>query len=90
MAVSNIEIKTTPTRILVSNPKRIAFMVINDSTVDVYVGYDKNVSTTGKTKGVPIKPNGGYWAYEFHKGELWAIADSETDLIVVENSEGEV
>jgi len=89
MPVVTVTVKTTPTRLLVANPKRIAFMLINDSAYDVYVGFDKNVSTTGKTKGVLLAANGGVWAYEFHKGEVWAIATNQTEITVVESSEGE-
>ena len=89
MAVITVKVKTVPTRLLVANPKRIGFMIINDSSVDVYVGFDKGVATSGPKKGVPIKANGGFWAYEWHKGEVWAIASTETEVTVVESSEGE-
>ena len=89
MGVVTVDVLTKPTRILSANPKRIAFMLINDSSVDVYVGFDKNISTTGPTKGVLLAANGGVWAYEFHKGELWAIASSATEITVVESTEGE-
>ena len=89
MAVLTLDVQTKPTRLLSANPKRVAFMLINDSGVDVYVGFDKNVSTTGKRKGVLLAANGGVWAYEYHKGELWAIAPSQTQITVVESSEGE-
>jgi len=89
MGVITVKVKTIPTRLLVANSKRIGFMIINDSSVDVYVGFDNQVSTTGAKKGVPIKANGGFWAYEWHKGEVWAIAPSETEITVVESSEGE-
>ena len=89
MAVLTLDVQTKPTRLLSANPNRRAFMLINDSGVDVYVGFDKNVSTTGKRKGVLVAANGGVWAYEFHKGELWAIAPSQTQITVVESTEGE-
>ena len=89
MGVITVDVGTTPKRILSANPKRIAFMLINNSEYDIYVGFDKDVSTTGKKKGVLIAANGGCWAYEFHKGELWAIATGEAELTVVESTEGE-
>ena len=89
MAVVTVSVGTTPKRILSANPKRIAFMLINNSSYDIYVGFDKNVSTTGKTKGVLIASGGGVWAYEYHKGEVWAIATGDAELTVVESTEGE-
>ena len=89
MGVITVKVKTTPTRLLTANPKRAAFMIINSSGTDVYVGFDSQVSTTGIKKGVLVGANGGYWAYEYHKGEVWAIASSETEITIVESSEGE-
>jgi len=89
MGVVTLTVKTVPTRLLVSNPDRIAFMIINDGTTDVYVGFDSEVATSGVKKGVKVAANGGFWAYEFHKGELWAIATAETEITVVESTKGE-
>ena len=89
MPVITVGVGTEPKRILVRNPDRIAFMIINDSGYDVYVGFDKNVSTTGKSKGVLVAANGGVWAYEFHKGELWAISTGDAEITVVESTKGE-
>ena len=89
MGVITIDVGTTPKRILSANPKRINFMLINNSGYNVYVGFNKDVSTTGKRKGVLLAANGGVWSYEYHKGELWAIAEGDAELTVVESSEGE-
>ena len=87
MAVLTLTVSTKPIRLLVSNPKRKFWAVINAGTVDVYVGHDSNVSTTGKTKGIPVKANGGMYGDEFHKGEVWAVADTQTEVTVIEVSE---
>ena len=89
MAVFTVAVKTVPTRILVANPKRKVYSIHNFSSVDVYVGYDNKVSTSGFHKGVRIAANGGGCEDEWHKGEVWAIANSETEVTVVEVSEGE-
>jgi len=89
MGVVTLKVHTTPTRLLVANPKRINFMIINNSTTNVFVGFDNTVETSGYKKGVQISANGGFWSYEYHKGEVWAIASEETEVTVVESSEGE-
>jgi len=89
MPVFTVDVGTTPKRILSANPKRIAFMIINDSGYDVYVGFNKDVATSGVNKGVVIAANGGCWAYEYHKGELWAVASGNAEITIVESTEGE-
>ncbi|RLG47480.1 MAG: hypothetical protein DRN92_03135 [Thermoproteota archaeon] len=89
MPVISLKVGITPQRILVRNPDRVVFSILNYSSYDVYVGYDKNVSTTGKTKGILVKANGGGMEDEYHKGEVWAIATAETEITVVEVSRGE-
>lgn len=89
MAVVTVTVKTVPTRLLVANDKRKVYSIHNDSTVNVYVGYDKEVATSGPKRGILVRPNGGAIEDEFHKGEVWAIAEAETEVTVVEVSEGE-
>ncbi len=89
MAVLTLSVGTKPVRLLVANPKRKFWAVINAGSIDVYVGHDSQVSTTGKRKGIPVKANGGMYGDEYHTGEVWAIAPSETEVTVVEISEGE-
>ena len=89
MAVRTIEVRTTPTRLLVSNPDRVVYTIINTSGTDVYVAFDKNVETSGRNAGIPVAANGGVWSDEFHKGEVWAIANSTTSVVVVETTKGE-
>ena len=89
MAVFTVDVKTTPTRILVRNPDRKVYSVHNFSSVNVFIGYDNKVSTSGFHKGVKVAANGGGAEDEWHKGEVWAIASSNTEVTVVEVSEGE-
>jgi len=87
MPVITVDVGTTPKRLLARNPKRVMYAVLNDSAVDVYIGFDKNVSTTGKTKGILVANNGGIWADEYHNGEVWAVATGSGEVTVVEVTE---
>jgi len=89
MAVITLEVGTTPKRLLSANPGRVVYTLINEGSYNAYVGFDKNVSTTGKTKGIKLAPNGGGMEDEFYKGEVWAIAEGNTEITVVEVSEEE-
>lgn len=89
MPVVTITVGTTPKRLLSRNPDRVVYSIINEGSYNAYIGYDKNVSTTGKTKGIKLAANGGGMEDEWHKGEVWAIAEGETELTVVEVSKGE-
>jgi len=89
MPIRTVAVKTTPTRLLARNPDRVVYSVVNDSTVDIFISYDKNVATSGAYKGVKIMANGGSCEDEHHKGEVWAISTSETEVTVVEVSKGE-
>ena len=84
MGVVTVTVQTKPTRLLSINPKRVNYTLFNDSSTNVYIGFDKNVSTTGKTKGIRLAAGGGYISDEHHKGEVWAIASSATEVTVVE------
>jgi len=89
MGVITLEVGTTPKRVLSANPGRVVYNLINEGGYDAYVGFDKNVSTTGKTKGIKLTANGGGMEDEFYKGEVWAIAEGNTEITVVEISEEE-
>jgi len=89
MGVITLQVGATPKRLLANNPNRINFMLINNGSYDAYIGFDSNVSTTGKSKGVLLAANGGVWSYEFHKGEVWAVATGDTEITIVESTEGE-
>ena len=84
MPVWTIEVTTTPKRVLTKNKNRLVYVILNSSSVNVYVGFDSSVSTTGEKKGIPVLANGGIWSDEYHKGEVWIIAESDTEVQVVE------
>jgi len=89
MAVLTVKVSTTPQRILVANPKRVVYVLINTGANEAFIGHDKDVSTSGTKKGIPLGANGGVWADEYYKGEVWAIASGDTEICVVEVSEEE-
>jgi len=89
MGVTTIEVGTTPKRLLSANPGRVVYSLINEGNYNAYVGFDKNISTTGKSKGIKLSANGGGMEDEFYKGEVWAIAEGNTEITVVEVSEEE-
>jgi hypothetical protein len=61
-------IGTSPIRILYNNPDRFAWIIINLSNFDVYVGWTPDV---GPTKGVKLDPNGG---------NVISLADEDLEL----------
>lgn len=84
MAVREIEIGTTPKRVLVRNERRLLYAVINESSVDVYLGFSSTLATSGESKGIKISANGGYYIDPAHKGEVWLIAPSATKVTLIE------
>lgn len=47
---------TSTTKVLGNNPNRLAFTIINLSSNVVYLGFDRDVSSS---KGIYLSPNGG-------------------------------
>ena len=86
--VVTVTVRTTPTRLLVHNDKRVVYTILNEGDYDVYVGFDKNISVSGSSKGIKVSAHGGVWSDEYHKGDVWAVASTETEVTVVETSKG--
>lgn len=85
-----LTVADTPVRALQENPKRICWSAVNTSDTDVFFGHDQNVSTTGRTKGWPIRANYGAIEDEFSKDEVWIIcAASDKEVIIQEVTEAE-
>jgi len=84
MSIRLVTVRTTPTRLLASNPDRAVYSIQNFSSQDIYVGYDSNVATSGANTGAKLTANGGLLEDEFHKGEVWAIASSNAQVVVIE------
>jgi len=89
MPVFVIDVDTTPKQILPRNDKRIAYTLFNGSSVNVYIGRDQSVSTSGSKKGVPLYANGGMIEDDKYKGPVWAVAEAKTEIHVIEDVEGE-
>jgi len=72
-------VKTTVTQILKNDPKRLFWLLVNLGPYVLYVGWDREVSTS---KGIPVAANGGfiqlYWKEDamlvYH--DAYAIAPS--------------
>jgi len=61
-------VDTTATKILLNNPDRIFWLVVNLSVNKGYIGWDSEVSSS---KGIPIAANGGYVSTSIEEdGEL--------------------
>ena len=84
MPVREIEISTLPKRVFAENKNRVLYAVINESSVDVYLGYDSGVTTSGESKGIKISANGGYYIDPAWKGEVWLVAPSNTVVTILE------
>ncbi|NIQ91313.1 MAG: hypothetical protein GWN93_20815 [Deltaproteobacteria bacterium] len=77
---------TSVVRVLPNNPNRLAFVIVNLSSNNVYVAWDLAVSTT---RGVLLTPNGGSLTVVYEEDfetacwELFAIADGAASSIFV-------
>lgn len=75
-------VKTTATKILNNNPRRIFWLATNLSVNKGYVGWDPQVSSS---RGIPIAPSGGYVSACLEEdGELTI----QEVYAVLENAEG--
>lgn len=77
-------IGTNATRIYAPNSKRKQVIITNDGSTVVYIGFDKDVTTSN---GIPL---GKYDVFSdkvpvVHRGEIWGIVSAGTgDLRIVE------
>lgn len=68
---------TTLTRIVGHNPNRLSLIIVNLGANNVYISFDRDVSTT---KGILITPNGGSFVLSYDVDfnlcgfEIWGIA----------------
>ena len=68
--------------------ERLFMEIVNDSTQDIYIGYNANVSsTTGVYRGRRIPANGGTWAHDCSIRGHWAVAGSSTGYLVTVTQE---
>jgi len=74
-----------PRRVLTKNPKRLAYTIKNDSTVNIFVGHDSGVATSGYRQGYLVPAGGGVIEDRWHKGEVWVICTQNVWITVAED-----
>jgi DNA-binding beta-propeller fold protein YncE len=83
-------VTTVPTRVLVANKSRQGYTVINQGTVNVFLGKSREVAVSGFKVGLQINASGGAYYDDKHKGEVWILSASATTVQVTEDVSGEV
>jgi len=79
-------ISTTQSRIMIEDPDRVGFLVVNLSVNDLYIMIDQNVSAT---RGIKAGPNGGsvsvVWFEDFEicAWEWFALASGVASSVLV-------
>jgi len=86
MPVFEQRVSTRPLRVLLANHNRSDFSIINESSVDVYVGYAMDVAISGFLTGIPVKASGGSMEDKFHMGEVWIVAGADTSVTAIEDT----
>lgn len=73
--------------ILSLNPSRLEYHVQNnDTTVEIFHGFDPQVAVAGSNRGTRLIPITGFLRNEHHKGEVWVIAAANAVNITVEET----
>ncbi len=75
-----------PKLVLLANPDRAEYSVINESSVDVWIGYTNLVTASGFSTGIPVLANGGSIEDRWHKGEIWIVSNLPTTVSIVEDN----
>jgi len=79
-------INTSPVRVLSNNPDRLSWVIVNLSGSDIWLGFDREVSST---KGLFLASGGSAittdWRDDFELVgyEVWAIASANNSPIYV-------
>jgi len=69
-----------------SGDRRKAYTVTNPGSIaDLFVGKDRNVTTSGFFEGIKVLQGGGTLEDEFHKGEVWVISTGTPSVHFVED-----
>jgi hypothetical protein len=88
-AVRAFSIGTTPIRVLPDNPYRINWSAKNLGSSNVYYGFTRGVESSGVRQGWEIAAAGGSVSDEFWTGEVWMVAASGTNTVIVQEVAGE-
>jgi len=78
-----IDVGTTPVRVLHDNPYRINWSAKNLGTANVYWGKSARVASSGPFQGWEITAAGGSVSDEWWTGEVWMVAASGTQRVIV-------
>jgi len=79
-------VNTSPVRVLSNNPNRLSWVIVNLSGSDIWLGFDREVSST---KGLFLASGGSAIAtdwrddFELVGYEVWAIASADNSPIYV-------
>jgi hypothetical protein len=81
-------VATTSTQVALNNPNRIFLMIVNNGATDMYVGFDRQVSSS---RGIRVPNSGGVFSvswredYELCFSEVFAVAvTSSVNVYVLE------
>jgi len=80
----NPTVTTTPAQLLENNGDRVALVIVNLGTVDVFISFNSGVSSTN---GIKLVANGGFVTFTLRDDftiqsfQFWAIAASATSSV---------
>jgi hypothetical protein len=87
-----VDIGTTPTRLLVADARRWSWYILNTGSVALYYkrgAQGSTVATSGSAIGIPVVVNGSDgWDEDDAQDEVWAIAGSATVAMLSETVRG--
>ncbi|TSA39927.1 hypothetical protein D4R30_00375 [archaeon] len=88
-----VDIGTTPTRLLTPNPMRWSWYILNTGSVTFYYkrgSQGSTVATSGSAIGIPVTVGGADgWDEDDAQDEVWAIAASATVAMLSETVKAE-
>ena len=86
MPVFTVELpQNKSAKVLERNEQRKEFTLYNESASNVYVGFNSNVtSASGRYQGIKVLANGGNYANDKHKGEVWVYTTGSGINLTVE------
>jgi len=76
---SQITVGTTPTLLRPTKLGRLDILIVNDSTIKLYIGTDSTVTINN---GIPIREGSG-WSSDTYKGPVYGIVGNGTAIAAV-------
>jgi hypothetical protein len=74
-------VTTQPTLIRPANPMRLSITLVNTGRFDVYLGFDRAVSTPSQGKSGHMIPAGGSFDEDAYDGELWGVTNTGSTIV---------